>query len=283
MDTLFRSKKNSTRSSQSSQSTNYSTPYAQVSAGPSPVAGPSTYRRNTGSSSLISPPNSNPGLMFSDDTQESMPPPPPKDKRPPSNPNIPDFGGGGGRSSGRDSDAGSIRSMASARSMMPNTDLGRYPSYTGEAPTYRPTYPSRARPAHVSRVSEEFNITRPPDSQVEIDFQRLLENRDMDAVNKNVPSLNSRTSISSVTDIAKTTSTLTPDQKWQMVKAEAQGRWEASRMAERRKDDEIKSGKKRSGAIKNSPEWFLKKILDGSVTTQHIQTLTVSIRTSPLE
>lgn len=118
---------------------------------------------------------------------------------------------------------------------------------------------------------------------MEIDFQRLLENRDMDAVNKNVPSITSRSSISSVTDIAKTTSSLTVDQKWQMVKADAQGRWEASRMAERRREDEVKSGKKRSGALKNSPEWFLKKILDGSVTTQHIQTLTVSIRTSPLE
>lgn len=279
MDTLFRSKKSSTRSSQSS---GYSTPYAQVSAGPSPVAGPSNYRRDTGSSSLISPPNSNPGLSFNhDDPHGSMPPPPPKDKRP-SNPPAPEFGPryGNGRDS---SDAASIRSMSSARSMMPNTDLGRYPSYTGETPTYRPTYPSRARPA-VSRVSEEFTINRPPDQQVEIDFQRLLENRDLDAVNKNVPSITTaRSSISSVTDIAKTTSSLTVDQKWQMVKADAQGRWEATRMAERRKEEEVKSGKKRSGAVKNSPEWFLRKILDNSVTTQHIQTMTVSIRTSPLE
>jgi len=100
---------------------------------------------------------------------------------------------------------------------------------------------------------------------------------------KNVPSITSRSSVLSVTDISKSASSLTVDQKWQMVKADAQGRWDAARLAERRKEEDVRSGKKRSGALKNSPEWFLKKLLDGSVTAQHIQMLTVAIRTSPLE
>jgi cytokinesis protein len=68
-----------------------------------------------------------------------------------------------------------------------------------------------------------------------------------------------------------------------MVKAEAQRTWEEARRAEKRKEEEVRSGKKRSGAIKNSPEWFLRKLMDGSVTAQHIQMLHVAMRTSPLE
>lgn len=267
MDTIFRSKKSSSRTSQTSS---YSTPYAQVSAGPSPVAGPSTYRRDKGSS-FVGPPNTNPSLTHLDDYRESMPPPPPKDRLPP----APEFG-----HRPRDSDAASMRSVSS-KSSFPGGDLGRYPSFT-ESTTSRPSFPSRARPPGVARVSEEFLPVRPPDPQIDADFQRLLENRDLDAATKNVPSITSRSSISSVTDISKTASSLTADQKWQMVKADMQSRWEHARTSERRKDEE-KSGKKRSGALKNSPEWFLKKLLDGSVTAQHIQMLHVAMRTSPLE
>jgi cytokinesis protein len=68
-----------------------------------------------------------------------------------------------------------------------------------------------------------------------------------------------------------------------MVKADAQSKRDALRLAEQRKDEEIRSGKKRSGAIKNSPEWFLKKLMDGTVTAAHIQMMQVAVRTSPLE
>jgi cytokinesis protein len=274
MDTIFRSKKSSTRTSQSSS---YSTPYAQVSAGPSPVAGPSNHRRDTAGSSTMSA-HSNPSLTHLDDRRDTLPMPPPKDYRPPP---APEFG----PRPSRDSDAGSIRSVASKTSFMPSTDLGRYPSFSAESThSNRPSYPSRARPSGgVSRVSEEFLPSRPPDPQIEQEFQRLLENRDSHMPSKNVPSITSRSSVLSVTDISKSAASLTVDQKWQMVKADAQGRWDAARLAEQRKEEEVRSGKKRSGAIKNSPEWFLKKLLDGTVTAQHIQMLTVAIRTSPLE
>lgn len=271
MDTIFRSKKSSTRTSQSSS---YSTPYAQVSAGPSPVAGPSNHRRDTAGSSSFSN-HSNPSLTHLDDRRDTMPAPPPKDYRPPP---APEFG----PRPSRDSDAASMRSVSSKSSFLPGTDLGRYPSFSADT-SNRPSYPSRARPSGVARVSEEFLPSRPPDPQIEMDFQRLLENRDSHMPSKNVPSITSRSSISSVTDISKSASSLTVDQKWQMVKADAQGRWDAARMVERRKEEDVKSGKKRSGALKNSPEWFLKKIMDGTVTAQHIQMLTVAVRTSPLE
>lgn len=154
----------------------------------------------------------------------------------------------------RDSDAGSIRSMASSTSMLPNRDLGRYPSFTE---------------SRQPRASEDFTVVRPPDAQVEAEFQRLLDEREL--VNpRTVPSISSRQSISSMTDVSKSTASLTVDQKWQMLKADAQAR-------QTRSDD------KKSGVVKNSPEWFLRKILDGSVTVQHMATLFVSLRTMPLE
>lgn len=213
MDTLFKTKK-----SRTSTSTNPSagTPYNQIPSGPLPViaAGPSSYRRDA-----ISPP-----ILY-----EGMPPP---SARP------------------RDSDTMSIRSMASTTSMLPNRDLGRYPSFTESR----------------SRVTEE---PRPPDAQVELEFSRLLNEREL--VNpRSVPSISSRQSISSITDVSKSTASLTVDQKWQMVKADAQAR-------------QSRSDEKKTGVVKNTPEWFLRKILDGSVTVQHMATLFVSLRTMPLE
>jgi cytokinesis protein len=210
MDTIFRSKK--TRPSASS-TTSAGTPYSQISSGPAPIAGPSSYRRD------VITPNS---------FYDGMPPP-------------------SGRP--RDSDAVSIRSMASSTSMLPNNDLGRYPSFS-----------DNRRPDA---------STRPSDADIEAEFQRLLDEREL--LNpRSVPSISSRQSVSSVTDVSKSTASLTVDQKWQMVKADAQAR-------------QTRSDEKKSGVVKNSPEWFLRKILDNSVTVQHMSTLFVSLRTMPLE
>lgn len=266
MDTIFRSKK-STRASQTSS---YSTPYAQVSAGPSPMAGPSTQRRDTGGSSLTV--NSNPSLTHLDDRRDTLPAPPPKEYRAPP---APEFG----HRPARDSDAASMRSVSSKSSFLQGTDLGRYPSFSESTTSAtRPSFPARARPPGVSRVSEEFTPQRPPDPEIEMEFQRLLNDRNSNTAG--VPSLTSRSSVSSVTDISKSAFNLTVEQKWQMVKADYQGKKE---LDQRKKEEEVRSGKKRSAALKNSPEWFLKKFLDGTVTAQHVQMLHVAMRTSPLE
>jgi hypothetical protein len=263
MDTIFRSKK----SARASQTSSYSTPYAQVSAGPSPMAGPSTQRRDTGSSMSY---NSNPSLTHLDDRRDTMPAPPPKDYRAPP---APEFG----HHPARDSDAASMRSVSSKSSFLQGTDLGRYPSFSETTPSAtRPSFPARARPPGVSRVSEEFTPQRPPDPEIEIKFQKLLNDRNSNTV----PSLNSRSSVSSVTDISKSAFNLTVDQKWEMVKADVQSRKE---LEQRKREEEVRSGKTRSAALKNSPKWFLQKFFDGSLTVQHVQMLHVAIRTSPLE
>lgn len=211
MDTIFRTKKTRSSASNSLSSTSAGTPYAQLSSGPPPVAGPSSYPRRVINSFY-----------------DGMPPP---TNRP------------------RDSDVASIRSMASSNSMLPNRDLGRYPSF--------------------SETRRHDSTSRPSDIDIETEFQRLLDEREL--VNpRSVPSISSRQSISSVTDVSKSTANLTVDQKWQMVKADAQAR-------------QTRSDEKKSGVVKNSPEWFLRKILDGSVTIQHMAALFVSLRTMPLE
>lgn len=163
----------------------------------------------------------------------------------------------------RDSDVASIRSVASSTlnsstSMLPNRDLSRYPSFSESRPHQpRPT------------SSESRRTERPPDVDIEVEFQRLLDEREL--INpRSVPSISSRQSIASVTDVSKSTASLTVDQKWQMVKADAQAR-------------QTRSDEKKSGVVKNSPEWFLRKILDNTVTVQHMAALFVSLRTMPLE
>lgn len=71
-----------------------------------------------------------------------------------------------------------------------------------------------------------------------------------------------------------------------MVESDARARWDANRAARRKEEELLRSGKAKRGTgviVKNSPEWFLRKILDGALTLQHLSTLQVSLRTSPLE
>ena len=141
----------------------------------------------------------------------------------------------------------------------------------------------------IGKLSEEFNFPRPSNIEIEHLFQQLLENRDLDASHTQVPSISSRTSVSSLSqsNIAKTTASLPMETKWQMVESDARARWEQQREMRRKEEELLRSGKAKRGAagvhVKNSPEWYLKKVLDGTLTTQHLVTLNVSLRTLPLE
>jgi len=207
----------------------------------------------------------------------------------------------------RNSDSTSIRTVSSVSSQQPILE-GRYPSFSqtslssrhstttpnGRSSTSGPS--SYIAPAHnlgssmaVNRLFEEFTFPRPPDVEVENLFQQLLENRDLDTSHTQVPSISSRNSTSSIsyTNIARTTTSLPVETKWQMVESDARAQWEQEKDKRRKEDELIRSGRAKPGTagvhVKNSPEWFLKKVLNGTLTTQHLMTLNVSLRTLPLE
>ena len=215
---------------------------------------------------------------------------------------------------GRDPDSTSIRSNASSLSQNQrgpalNRDLGRYPTFASDQrQVYSPTINesrtslqprssvqsivpngrasvSQAPPGIAgSRLSEEFSIPRPPDAAVEAMFQSLLQGRDLDMT---VSSMSSRASVSSVmANVARTTSQLPIDTKWAMVESDARARWEAARESQKTSEEISKATKgKRStlGGSKHPPEWYLKKMLDGTVTLDNLRALQISIRSSPLE
>jgi len=206
----------------------------------------------------------------------------------------------------RDADTMSIRTVSSISSQrgggdsMLNRDLGRYPSFTGSqssrvAPAPRSTGSSNYSPSIAtfssniasSRLSEEFHFPRPNDAEVDELFQRLLQTRNLEEIPSGT-TMSSRNSATSQINIAKTAASLSTDIKWQMIEADARTRHDAAKEVRRKEEEMIRSGKvaKRgtaSAVMKNSPEWFLKKVMDGTITTAHISTLTVSLRSQPLE
>lgn len=74
------------------------------------------------------------------------------------------------------------------------------------------------------------------------------------------------------------------EQKWLLVYNDAQIRWKEERT---RQEQQRKSAAQGSSAqaviLKDSPEWYLKKFMDQTITAKHVGSLTVSLRTSPVE
>lgn len=86
-------------------------------------------------------------------------------------------------------------------------------------------------------------------------------------------------------DIGEATN-MTMEQKWGIVYAHEQDRWNNLK----RKEAMIKKAAAGSGdgkAIavysKDTPEWYLKKFMDQTITAKHVGSLTVSLRTLPIE
>jgi cytokinesis protein len=214
---------------------------------------------------------------------------------------------------GRDTDTASIRSVSTINTVntvnshqQSNRDLGRYPNFDNRSTSHRPSVstpngrppgppshspypptPSLGTPVpSASRSTDDFSFPRPSDSEVEALYVRLLENSDVDAA-RTVPSLSSRNSASSaMSSVAHSAAASLPiETKWQLVHSDAKKRWEEARKARRKEDEMLRSGKKGTSAVvvKNSPEWYLKKMLDGNVTRELLSSLHVSLRTVPME
>lgn len=311
MDTLFRKSKSS-RSSGSTPQPPLSAglggvPYNQLpqSNGP-PVAGPSTHnlRRDTnGYENLkdhISSPTSNQGLG------REGPPVPGKSRS--SGYNTPAEGSHRSSSNAstyndqrlvsplpsgdyrqpyavpRDSETASIRSVSTVSSLQnPNKDLGRYPSFSVDAQN-RPIRPVQQAFTAVpglgpSSTNESYNFPRPSDDEVEKMFARLIETRDFGS-SAQLPTLSSRASVASTTSAAGAVSNLSTTMKWTLIDADARKQYDAKR----KNDEAVKSGKARGEGVivKNSPEWFLNKIMTKNFTKDHFNKLSVSLRTEPV-
>lgn len=209
----------------------------------------------------------------------------------------------------QDNDAASIRTVSSASSVQRPND-GRYPTFemlqSRTSLSSRPAQPTPPPTRSISNVSsgshtpnqfstpvptridEEFSFPRPPDHDIEDRFQALLRTRDIDAGTP--PPGAARGSIASqagLSTIAKTAANISIDMKWQMVESDARAKWQRDKEVRRREDELLRSGKagKRatvSVAEKNSPQWFLKKVLDDTLTVQDLVALHTSLRTLPI-
>lgn len=206
----------------------------------------------------------------------------------------------------RGSDTASLRTVASSSgsvSQRPNDELGRYPTLTRATQSYVPVSipgrPAPQMPNYASSIAstsgrghEEFAFPRPSDNEIERMFQVLVENRDLDQSSNVVPSISSRHSgfstMSGVSSsaVARTTSTLSVDTKFQMVEADARSRWDTARRHKAKEEEAVKMGRGRRSAAaipRDSPEYIIRKVLDDKLTQQHLTTLNVSLRTFPLE
>lgn len=108
---------------------------------------------------------------------------------------------------------------------------------------------------------EEFNFPRPQKpEEIETMFQQVQSRLEVDG------------------------SALGLEQKWLLVYSDAQIRWKEDRMRQAQQRKSAAQGNPAQQVfIKDTPEWYLKKFMDQTITAKHVAGLTVSLRTSPVE
>lgn len=320
MDTLFRKSRSSRTSGSTAQPPNSAgiggVPYNQLpQSNGLPVAGPSSHslRRDVNGyenlKDMISPPNTNAGLG------RNGPPVPGKDRssaqsssstlaessrRPPSDASayngsrlvspLPSADYRNTYTTSRDPETASIRSVSTVNSVQQrNKDLGRYPAFSVDA-SNQPIRPIQQAFSPVpglgpsSSSTDQVNMTRPPDEKVEELFQRLVESRDTGSMS-NIPTLSSRASVATASSAVGAVSSLSADMKWKLVEANFQTQSAGAREAKRKEEDAARSGKTRGEAVivKNTAEWYLRKLMTRNFTKDHFNKLGVSLRTEPVE
>lgn len=111
----------------------------------------------------------------------------------------------------------------------------------------------------------EFHFPRPSDSEIDALFEDVKATRDLGPLNDK----------------------LSPDQKWLIVVSDEQARWiEDKKRAESEaaRNRSIMMGQTPAASTysKDSPEWYLKKFMDKTITHKHVASLCVSLRTMPV-
>jgi cytokinesis protein len=171
----------------------------------------------------------------------------------------------------------------------PASPGSRYPNFAGS--TYRPNSTATHRsdtnrnskyaPSVASSNASESYIPHMPhlhlhhrhSSVDEFNFPRPETDEEVEALFERVKS---RLGIHDSHNI-------TIDQKWQIVHQDEQARFRE----ERKKQSDIKRQTATGQPVvqvftKDTPEWYLKKFMDMSITPKHVQSLAVSLRTLPI-
>lgn len=104
-------------------------------------------------------------------------------------------------------------------------------------------------------AADDFEFERPSDKDVEALFQDVLAKRDLGELPK-----------------------LSVDQKWQIVYNDEQLRWKEEKFRDQATKKVMDTGQA-SAFVKDSPEWYLKKFLDQTITPKQAASLLVSLRT----
>lgn len=103
-------------------------------------------------------------------------------------------------------------------------------------------------------TNEAFNFPRPEtDAEIEALFENVRRTRDF----PNLPR------------------DLTIDQKWHLVYNDEHIRWDKERQKE-------EQSRKSGAVIPDSPEWYLKKFVDKTITAKQVQSLGVSLRSNEM-
>ena len=112
---------------------------------------------------------------------------------------------------------------------------------------------------HNKAISDEFEFERPRDEDVEVLFEQVRLRRDLG----DMPSLST-------------------DQKWQIVYNDEQLRWKEEKVREETTKKQSDTGQGPTTYAKDSPEWYLKKFLDQTITPKQAASLLVSLRTGTM-
>lgn len=101
--------------------------------------------------------------------------------------------------------------------------------------------------------TDEFDFPRPDDAEIEILFSQVAEKRDLPNVD------------------------LTIEQKWKVVYAAEHVRWQE----EKTREDKVRKQGETGGASPagdGSPEWYIRKFMDGTISAKQVTSVWVSLR-----
>lgn len=175
------------------------------------------------------------------------------------------------------SDHGSIRStqsyyrnQASSQSSLPHSSDQQYQKYASNS---RQSAYSTFNDAASSGAPDSFNLQRPSDDRIiEREFLELMLKRGW----KSLPEQARRQM--EAYPISK---------KWTLVHQDRLAEWQGEQKRRIQARNTIMNGGDGMGILgradeEGSPEWFVRRVMDGTVTTKQLQSLAVSLRTQPI-
>ena len=171
----------------------------------------------------------------------------------------------------------------------PTSPGSRYPTFAGT--TYRPssTATSRSDPNRNSKYAPSIASSNASESYIPHIPHMHLHHRHPSLDEFNFPRPETDEEIEALFEQVKyrlgihDSHNITIDQKWQIVHQDEQARFRE----ERKKQSDIKRQTATGQPVvqvftKDTPEWYLKKFMDMTITPKHVQSLAVSLRTLPI-